>query len=147
MAPEEIAYVGDRTDNDVLPAADAGMRPILIRRGPWDISMRAAPRRLGRRSSIRCSSCPGCWVALPSGSLRPSAITQPTDLRIADRLRHDPARPSTVGRLGISKAHHYAELSKNMLRLWVFQAATSRRMVRRLWPGVAVDVDQPLPVE
>lgn len=32
---EAIAYVGDRTDNDVLPAADAGMRPILIRRGPW----------------------------------------------------------------------------------------------------------------
>ncbi|MFT3662734.1 MAG: HAD family hydrolase [Gordonia sp. (in: high G+C Gram-positive bacteria)] len=35
VAPEAIAYVGDRTDNDVLPAADAGMRPILIRRGPW----------------------------------------------------------------------------------------------------------------
>lgn len=35
FAPEEIAYVGDRTDNDVLPAADSGMRPILIRRGPW----------------------------------------------------------------------------------------------------------------
>ncbi|GAB09271.1 hypothetical protein GOARA_036_00030 [Gordonia araii NBRC 100433] len=33
--PEQIAYVGDRTDNDVLPATDAGMRPILIRRGPW----------------------------------------------------------------------------------------------------------------
>ncbi|WP_027341003.1 HAD family hydrolase [Hamadaea tsunoensis] len=33
--PGEIAYVGDRLDNDVLPAADAGMRPILIRRGPW----------------------------------------------------------------------------------------------------------------
>lgn len=31
----EIAYVGDRLDNDVLPAADAGMMPILIRRGPW----------------------------------------------------------------------------------------------------------------
>ena len=31
----EIAYVGDRTDNDVLPAADAGMLPVLIRRGPW----------------------------------------------------------------------------------------------------------------
>ncbi len=31
----EIAYVGDRTDNDVLPAADAGMVPVLIRRGPW----------------------------------------------------------------------------------------------------------------
>ena len=35
MPPQNIAYVGDRIDNDVLPAADAGMRPILIRRGPW----------------------------------------------------------------------------------------------------------------
>ncbi|MFD2793846.1 HAD family hydrolase [Promicromonospora vindobonensis] len=34
-APEEIAYVGDRLDNDVLPAADAGMRAVLLRRGPW----------------------------------------------------------------------------------------------------------------
>jgi HAD superfamily hydrolase (TIGR01549 family) len=33
--PQEIAYVGDRLDNDVLPAADAGMVPFLIRRGPW----------------------------------------------------------------------------------------------------------------
>ena len=35
VAPEEIAYVGDRLDNDVLPAADAGMMPVLLRRGPW----------------------------------------------------------------------------------------------------------------
>ncbi|MFT4127690.1 MAG: HAD-IA family hydrolase [Gordonia sp. (in: high G+C Gram-positive bacteria)] len=35
VAPNLIAYVGDRIDNDVLPAAAAGMRPILIRRGPW----------------------------------------------------------------------------------------------------------------
>ena len=35
VAPEEIAYVGDRLDNDVLPAADAGMLPVLLRRGPW----------------------------------------------------------------------------------------------------------------
>jgi HAD superfamily hydrolase (TIGR01549 family) len=33
--PGDIAYVGDRLDNDVLPAADAGMRPVLVRRGPW----------------------------------------------------------------------------------------------------------------
>jgi HAD superfamily hydrolase (TIGR01549 family) len=31
----EIAYVGDRLDNDVRPAAAAGMRAIFLRRGPW----------------------------------------------------------------------------------------------------------------
>jgi HAD superfamily hydrolase (TIGR01662 family) len=31
----EIAYVGDRLDNDVQPAAVAGMQAIFIRRGPW----------------------------------------------------------------------------------------------------------------
>ncbi|MFE3452204.1 HAD family hydrolase [Nonomuraea sp. NPDC059194] len=33
--PEEILYVGDRLDNDVLPAGRAGMRTALLRRGPW----------------------------------------------------------------------------------------------------------------
>ena len=32
---EEIAYVGDRVDNDVLPALAAGMVAVHIRRGPW----------------------------------------------------------------------------------------------------------------
>ncbi len=31
----EVAYVGDRVDNDVLPAAAAGLVAIHIRRGPW----------------------------------------------------------------------------------------------------------------
>jgi FMN phosphatase YigB (HAD superfamily) len=30
-----IAYVGDRIDNDIEPAAAAGMCAIFIRRGPW----------------------------------------------------------------------------------------------------------------
>jgi HAD superfamily hydrolase (TIGR01549 family) len=34
-APEEIAYVGDRVDNDVLPAAAAGLVAVHVRRGPW----------------------------------------------------------------------------------------------------------------
>jgi HAD superfamily hydrolase (TIGR01509 family) len=33
--PSEIAYVGDRVDNDVAPAKDAGMFAVFIRRGPW----------------------------------------------------------------------------------------------------------------
>ncbi len=32
---EQILYVGDRLDNDVLPARRAGMRTAFIRRGPW----------------------------------------------------------------------------------------------------------------
>ena len=31
----QIAYVGDRLDNDLLPAAAAGMTAVFIRRGPW----------------------------------------------------------------------------------------------------------------
>ena len=33
--PEEIAYVGDRLDNDIAPAMRAGLFAIWIRRGPW----------------------------------------------------------------------------------------------------------------
>ena len=33
--PRDVAYVGDRVDNDVAGSAAAGMRPIWIRRGPW----------------------------------------------------------------------------------------------------------------
>lgn len=36
-AAEEILYVGDRLDNDVRPASQAGMNTALIRRGPWGI--------------------------------------------------------------------------------------------------------------
>jgi HAD superfamily hydrolase (TIGR01549 family) len=35
--PGDVAYVGDRIDNDVRPAAAAGMRPVWLRRGPWGV--------------------------------------------------------------------------------------------------------------
>ncbi len=34
-APGEIVYVGDHRDLDVVPARKAGLRTVLIRRGPW----------------------------------------------------------------------------------------------------------------
>lgn len=34
-APGEIAYVGDRLDNDIHPALAAGMVAVFLRRGPW----------------------------------------------------------------------------------------------------------------
>jgi HAD superfamily hydrolase (TIGR01549 family) len=33
--PSQIVYVGDRLDNDVLPARAAGMWAVFLRRGPW----------------------------------------------------------------------------------------------------------------
>lgn len=35
VAAREIAYVGDRLDNDILPARAAGMAAIFLLRGPW----------------------------------------------------------------------------------------------------------------
>ena len=35
VQPGDVAYVGDRVDNDVVPAAAAGMRAVRLRRGPW----------------------------------------------------------------------------------------------------------------
>ena len=39
----QIAYVGDRVDYDILPAAAAGMFTVLLRRGPWGVIQAAWP--------------------------------------------------------------------------------------------------------
>lgn len=35
LSAHEIMYIGDRLDNDILPAHEAGLRTALVRRGPW----------------------------------------------------------------------------------------------------------------
>jgi HAD superfamily hydrolase (TIGR01662 family) len=40
---DETAYVGDRVDNDVLPAARAGLAAVHVRRGPWGRLQRTPP--------------------------------------------------------------------------------------------------------
>lgn len=35
LPPPDIAYVGDRLDNDIRPARRAGMAAVFLRRGPW----------------------------------------------------------------------------------------------------------------
>jgi FMN phosphatase YigB (HAD superfamily) len=42
---EAILYVGDRLDNDIVPAHRAGMRTAHIRRGPWGYLHAARPER------------------------------------------------------------------------------------------------------
>jgi HAD superfamily hydrolase (TIGR01662 family) len=41
--PRETAYVGDRVDNDVLPALEAGLVAVHVRRGPWGRLQHAPP--------------------------------------------------------------------------------------------------------
>jgi FMN phosphatase YigB (HAD superfamily) len=48
----EVAYVGDRIDNDVAPAAAAGMLPVHIRRGPWGYLQNGAAPNHVRISSL-----------------------------------------------------------------------------------------------
>jgi HAD superfamily hydrolase (TIGR01662 family) len=45
--PEEVAYVGDRVDNDVLPAVAGGLVAIHVRRGPWGRLQRTPAGVLG----------------------------------------------------------------------------------------------------
>jgi FMN phosphatase YigB (HAD superfamily) len=58
VAADEIAYVGDRLDNDVLPAADFGMKAVFIRRGIWGLAHDGDPRlsaaalRIGNLSDL-----------------------------------------------------------------------------------------------
>ena len=49
-APGELAYVGDRVDNDVLPALDAGLVAVHVRRGPWGHLHEPPPSALRIRS-------------------------------------------------------------------------------------------------
>ena len=35
LEAHQVMYIGDRIDNDILPAKFAGLRTALIRRGPW----------------------------------------------------------------------------------------------------------------
>ena len=61
--PAEVAYVGDRADNDVLPALTAGLVAVHIRRGPWGMLQATPP---GAVSVASLAELPG--VVLSPGS-------------------------------------------------------------------------------
>lgn len=62
-APADVAYVGDRPDNDVRPAASAGMRAVWLRRGPWGVLADAPPEAVlvvGSLSEL-VTRIDSCW--------------------------------------------------------------------------------------
>jgi HAD superfamily hydrolase (TIGR01549 family) len=52
LEPGEVAYVGDRLDNDVEPAAAAGLVSIFVRRGPWAFVQASAGRPVTATATI-----------------------------------------------------------------------------------------------
>jgi HAD superfamily hydrolase (TIGR01549 family) len=49
-AAPEVAYVGDRVDNDIEPALAAGMVAVHVRRGPWGYLHEPPPEAIRIRS-------------------------------------------------------------------------------------------------
>ena len=54
----EVAYVGDRLDNDIGPAAACGLISVWLRRGPWGLLQRG-----GEHARLRIDSL----AELPEG--------------------------------------------------------------------------------
>jgi FMN phosphatase YigB (HAD superfamily) len=52
LTPAEVMYVGDRIDNDILPAQEIGMHAVFIRRGPWGYLHTAWPEMAQVRHRI-----------------------------------------------------------------------------------------------
>jgi HAD superfamily hydrolase (TIGR01549 family) len=59
----EIAYVGDRLDNDVLPAKAAGLAAVFLRRGPWGYIQAGWPEAV--EADLRLDSLAALAAALP----------------------------------------------------------------------------------
>jgi FMN phosphatase YigB (HAD superfamily) len=60
--PGQIAYVGDRVDNDVVPSHEAGMVSVFLRRGPWGFAQERWPE--ANVADIRLDSLDGLAARL-----------------------------------------------------------------------------------
>jgi FMN phosphatase YigB (HAD superfamily) len=63
---EQIAYVGDRVDNDVLPAKATGMFAVFVRRGPWGCIQSAWPE--AEQADLRLAGLDALPAALPGAA-------------------------------------------------------------------------------
>ena len=66
----DVAYVGDRIDNDIVPVAAAGMRAVWIRRGPWGVIPTGVPPEAALvvdSLAELVERIDECWAAAPVG--------------------------------------------------------------------------------
>jgi HAD superfamily hydrolase (TIGR01549 family) len=54
LQADEVLYVGDRLENDILPAIEVGLRTAHLRRGPWGYQQVESPER--ERVDVRLDS-------------------------------------------------------------------------------------------
>lgn len=73
LPAETIAYVGDRLDNDVLPALTCGMTAIFLARGLWGV--RHALRPGAAQADARITSL--CELPVVIATLSASPRTRP----------------------------------------------------------------------
>jgi FMN phosphatase YigB (HAD superfamily) len=72
VPPANIAYVGDQVDNDVVPAALAGMLAVFLRRGPWGFLQAGHPG--AARAHFQLDALPQALEAYATGGVH---IQQP----------------------------------------------------------------------
>lgn len=70
---EQILYVGDRLDNDVLPARAAGMWAVFLRRGPWGHIQAAWPERAQAHAEIESLEALPALLSGGALSIEPAA--------------------------------------------------------------------------
>jgi HAD superfamily hydrolase (TIGR01549 family) len=85
----EIAYVGDRLDNDVAPAAQAGLFTVWVRRGPWGYILRPGDPVVAGKLPV---GAPSMTVAMLS-----DLVTKLNADRIASMCDGHSGGPGTVG--------------------------------------------------
>lgn len=69
-SPEDVVYIGDRIDNDIVPAARAGMIAVHLRRGPWAAIQQSWPEARAAATTITdLNAIPGMVAAPPSPDL------------------------------------------------------------------------------
>jgi len=110
--PGQVAYVGDRVDNDVEPAAAAGMRAVWLRRGPWGSLHRdgsGAAALTVRSLAELCERIDEAWASGPGLSdpgLSGPGLSDPglsgpglSDPGLSDPGLSDPGLPSAAQRV------------------------------------------------
>ncbi len=60
--PAHVTYIGDRVDNDVLPALTAGLQAIHIARGPWGVVRARWPEAEGLRRIRSLAELPAMFA-------------------------------------------------------------------------------------